>query len=68
MTREGSARRAEVRFRRPPRGLAGAVEEHILGAARVPLGSPLLRGRTDDRCRFHLIGIRLRTRCRGWAR
>jgi AcrR family transcriptional regulator len=34
MTSKGSARRAAVRFGRPPKGLAGAVEERILGAAR----------------------------------
>ena len=34
MTSKGSARRATVRFGRPPKGLAGAVEERILGAAR----------------------------------
>jgi AcrR family transcriptional regulator len=33
MTSKGSARRAAVRFGRPPKGLAGAVEERILGAA-----------------------------------
>jgi AcrR family transcriptional regulator len=34
MTTKGSARRAAVRFGRPPKALAGAVEERILGAAR----------------------------------
>ena len=34
MTSKGSARRAPVRIGRPPKGLAGAVEERILGAAR----------------------------------
>jgi AcrR family transcriptional regulator len=34
MTSKGSARRDAVRFGRPPKGLAGAVEERILGAAR----------------------------------
>ena len=34
MTSKGSARRAAVRLGRPPKGLAGAVEERILGAAR----------------------------------
>jgi AcrR family transcriptional regulator len=34
MTSKGSARRAAVRFGRPPKGLAGAVEERILEAAR----------------------------------
>ena|SRR5215471_6830378 len=34
MTSKGSARGAAVRFGRPPKGLAGAVEERILGAAR----------------------------------
>ena len=34
MTSKGSARRPAVRFGRPPKGLAGAVEERILGAAR----------------------------------
>jgi len=34
MTSKGSVRRAAVRFGRPPKGLAGAVEERILGAAR----------------------------------
>src|SRR5262249_40873179 len=33
MTSKGSGRRAAVRFGRPPKGLAGAVEERILGAA-----------------------------------
>jgi AcrR family transcriptional regulator len=34
MTSKGSARRAAVRFGRPPKGLAGAVEKRILEAAR----------------------------------
>ena len=34
MASKGSARRAAVRLGRPPKGLAGAVEERILGAAR----------------------------------
>src|SRR5262249_18157331 len=34
MTSKGSARGAAVRLGRPPKGLAGAVEERILGAAR----------------------------------
>ena len=34
MTSKGSARRAVVRFGRPPKGLAGAVEERVLEAAR----------------------------------
>ena len=34
MTSKGSARRAAVRFGRPPKGLAGEVEERILDAAR----------------------------------
>src|SRR5262249_10010295 len=34
MTSKGSARRAAVRLGRPPKGLAGAVEDRILGAAR----------------------------------
>jgi AcrR family transcriptional regulator len=34
MTSKGSVRRAAVRFGRPPKGLAGAVDERILGAAR----------------------------------
>jgi len=34
MTSKGSARSAAVRFGRPPKGLAGAVEERILEAAR----------------------------------
>jgi AcrR family transcriptional regulator len=34
MTSKGSAQRAAVRFGRPPKRLAGAVEERILGAAR----------------------------------
>ena len=34
MTSKGSARRAAVRLGRPPKGLAGAVEERILRAAR----------------------------------
>jgi len=34
MTSKGFARRAAVRLGRPPKGLAGAVEERILGAAR----------------------------------
>jgi len=34
MTSKGSARRAAARSGRPPKGLAGAVEERILGAAR----------------------------------
>jgi AcrR family transcriptional regulator len=34
MTSKGSARRAAVRFGRPPKGLAGAVDERILQAAR----------------------------------
>ena len=34
MTSKGSTQRAAVRFGRPPKGLAGAVEERILGAAR----------------------------------
>jgi len=34
MTSRGSARRAAVRIGRPPKGLAGAVEERILDAAR----------------------------------
>ena len=33
MTSKGSARGAAVRFGRPPKGLAGAVEERILAAA-----------------------------------
>ena len=34
MTLKGSAQRAAVRLGRPPKALAGAVEERILGAAR----------------------------------
>ena len=34
MTNKSSAQRAAVRFGRPPKRLAGAVEERILGAAR----------------------------------
>ena len=51
MTSKRSVRRAAVRFGRPPKALAGAVEERILGAALSSVDSKVRASRRSPRPR-----------------